>query len=417
MISFRPEARQTFVLMVGGGATALLGLIYGLYATRTLDAGAVGEFTHALAIVAFLQISLGPINGTVAKFTAEYAAQGATGRIRSLVAEVTRRVAGYGLIPLLIAVVLAFPLASFWKYQSPVPIVVAFAITYTALVLSVSRGALRGLQAFGQYNVNIIFESGLRLVIGAVLLAFWIGSTAGLLPYLVALGATLLLSHWQLNRKWANVPSEPVDGRAVRGFVGPMFLLMLAYAGFQNMDMLFAKRVFASELADAYGVAFYLTGRAVDAMVTPFHTLMLPLLANLHGAGKPLTATFLRICCYFLGLAILPLLLFALWPEPLVRLVYGDRFLEAVPILFPLTAVRVIGHLCHLVGLAGAAAGRFAFLIIYIAGLLAQFVAMLFWHQSPPMIVKTMVVVQSATLVCMAVQFLIMARGSRRPPS
>ena len=401
MKNLRPETRHAIVLMIGTGVTTLLGLVYGVYATRRLGDGAVGTFTHALSVVACLQIAFGPINGTVAKFTAEFSTTGERGRVRCLVHEFARRIMTYGAIFLVIAMLLALPLAKFWKYETPFPLMLAMLMTFLTLLLSVARGALRGLQKFGALSINTIFEAACRLAVGLPLLLFWINPGTALVAYLLALAATLIFSRRQLRAWWGDAPRVLVDGRSVQRFMVPMFLLMLTSAGFQNIDMLFVKRLFSATEGDAYGVAFYVTGRAAAVLVTPFNILMLPLIAARHSAGAATLNSFLRVFGYFLLLAAVPLGLIALWPRELMELLYGDRFPAAATLLLPLTLLRLISHLCHLIGLGSAAMGRFRFLYVYAIGLGAQVVALLWGstsiHQVPVMLLWT----QGLTLIAL----------------
>ena len=52
----------------------------------------------ALAFASFCNIALGPINGTIAKFSAQYAARGEYGKVRSIYREAARRMALYGFV-------------------------------------------------------------------------------------------------------------------------------------------------------------------------------------------------------------------------------------------------------------------------------------------------------------------------------
>lgn len=413
-ITIRTETRHTIVLLAGTGVTTALGLVYGVYATRALGDGAVGTFTHALSVVAFLQIAFGPINGTVAKFAAEYNEAGSMGRVRSLVREVTRRVGTFGFVALVVALAASIPLAQFWKYPSATPLMLAMVMTFATLLLSVARGALRGLQRFGALNVNTIFESGCRLAVGAALLAIWTDASIALLAYVAALLGTLLLSQRQLHAYWSDAAPEALDGRAIRRFALPMFIFMLASAGFQNVDMLVVKRVLSITEADSYGVAFYLTGRAIAVLVTPFTILLLPMLASLHGRGLATQRPFLRVCGYFVALASIPLALFALVPDRLMHLLYENRFADAAGILLPLAIARMLGHLCHIVGLAQAAAGRFGFLYVYSAALVVQSVALGGWGRSADGVVEILLWSQGITLVILITFLGVNAR--RTPP-
>ncbi len=398
------EARHAAHLLVGTGATALLGVIYGVYATRRLDTASVGEFTHALSIIALLRVGLGPINATVARFAAQYASTGPVGKVRTLVHEVARRSARYGLVALIPALLLSVPLADFWRYRSPAPLQLAFLTIYATLLLNVARGALRGLKRFGSFNVSTISEAACRLVLGIGLLSMWVDTSAAVASYLFGVVAALLLSMPSLRKVWDGIAPEPVNGTAIRRFVGPMALLMATSAVLQNMDMQVAKRFFDVEATATYGIAFYLTGQAMAVLVAPFNTLILPLVAGAPGPARKRRAIVFRVSAAFVSLAALPLFVLAIWPGELIELLYDDRFIQASPLLLPLAGARLMGSLNHLLVLAGAATGRFSFLAVYCAGALGELVALAIWHATPAQTAVVVLAAQTLLLVSLLAQ-------------
>lgn len=406
----RPETRHSIVLVAGTGVTTGLALAYNVYAGRVLGRADYGDFAAVLSVVALCQIALGPINGTIARFAAEYATQGAFGKVRALCREVGRRVAWWGLIGGVAATAAAKPISSLLNLASPWSFVAGVAVIYVTLLLAVWRGAIRGLQAFGSFNVNTITEACVRLIFGVMMLAIWCHTVSGLSAYFAALVVTIVVSRVQLGRIWSGHEFERVDGAAIRRFTGPLLLMAITTAGFQNLDMLLAKH-YASN-ADAggiYGAAFNLS-RAVSALVTPFSTFLLPLVTQLHAEGRRIRGTLLRSCSYFLLLASILVLLFAIWPERIVVLLFGQEFAAAGMLLLPLTLTRVFGYLCHLIALTFAATDRFRFLWIYISGLVAQTVLLLKWHDSSAQIARISLTVQGVMFVVLLIYLI--ATGS-----
>lgn len=397
----RPETRHSLVLTVGTGATTALAIAYSVYAGRLLGKAPYGEFVAVLSLVALCHLSLGPINGTVARFSAQYAGEGSLGRARTLWRYMTWRIAKYGLIASLVVVVAAVPLASWLRLSSAWSFVIGVAIIYVTVVLAVSRGALRGLQAFGALSVNTVTESALRLLAGVVLLGVWCQTASGLTAYLVALVVVLFVARAQLSRIWGGHAYEHIDGAPIRRFAGPLLIMTVASAALQNIDMLFAKRFLAETDAGLYAAAFTLS-RTMSALVTPFTTLLLPVLTTMHGEGRRLGGTFARTCGYFLLLASVPVALFAVWPEQIVTLLYQDEYAGAGALLLPLTLMRLFGFLCHLIALAFAATNSFRFLWIYVGGLVVQLVLLLIWHESGARIAQVGLVTQGGILAALA---------------
>ena len=404
MSEVRSEMGQASRLLAGTAGTALLGVAYGIFATRRLDAAAVAAFTHALSIIALLQIGLGPINATVARFSAEFAASGRLGMVRSLVREVNRRAARYCLLALIPVLLAAVPLSRFWKYDSPVPLQVALLTVGATVFLNVVRGTLRGLQLFGAFNVSTVSEAAIRLLSGVALLSFWVNATAGLLPYLLAVIVALLLSASRLRDAWGEAEPLPVDGGAVRRFAAPMVLLMSTSAALQNLDMLIVKRLFETGDAAVYGIAFYLSGRVMAVLVAPFNTLILPLVASRAGTGRQPRSTVVRVAAVFVVVAAVPLAIIGLWPRETMQLLYADRFAEAASLLLPLAIARLMGSLSHLLALARAASGRFGFLAIFCTGVIGEIVALAIWHQTPAVVARVVLVSQAIVLVLLVLE-------------
>ncbi len=409
----RPETRHSVVLVVGTGITAVLALVYNIYAGRALGRAAYGDFAAVLSFVALCHIALGPINGTIARFTAQYATESALGKVRALCREVSRRVALWGLIGGALAVAAAKPISSLLNLASPWSFVAGVAVIYVILLLAVTRGAIRGLQAFGSLNINTITEAGVRLIFGVAILAIWCHTVSGLSAYFVALVVAIVVSRVQLRRMWSGHELERIDGAAIKRFTGPLLLMAITTAGLQNVDMLLAKHYAVdADAGGIYGAAFNLS-RAVSALVTPFTTFLLPLIAQLHTEGRRIRGTVVRSCGYFLILASGLVVLFAIWPERIVVLLFGEQFAAAGLLLLPLTLTRLFGYLCHLIALAFAATNRFGFLRIYMPGLFVQTALLLVWHESSAQIARISLMTQGAIFIALLIY--VITVGFSRP--
>ena len=397
----RTETRNTAILVVGSGIAALLALVYSVYAGRALGRAEYGVFATAVSLIAWVHIALGPINGVVARFTAQYAAEGTPGKIRTLAREVAVRVAKFGLVGLIVGAAISRPLADFWQVDGVGPLLVAFGTIYVTLLLSVARGVLRGVQSFWHYSVNIISEGLGRLLVGVLLLSLVWGATSALGAYLVALLITLVLSRYQLRRVWGACEAESLDGKAVRAFTVPMFIMMFISAGFQNIDMLFVKHHFPVAEAGMYGAAF-VWARVIATLVTPFTTQILPLMTTLHTRKEALTAPFFRMCGCFLLLAAVPMAAFWLCPERVILWSFGEEYTGAASLLFVLAAARLIGYLSHMIALVGVATDRFRFLYVYVPGLVIQVLALAAWGDPLSRVVTIVLAVNTVTFLLMA---------------
>ncbi len=402
----RSETRHSIVLIAGTGTTALLSLVYAVYVGRLLEPADYAHFTAAVSFVYLCSVAMGPINPTVARFTAKYASHGAYGKIRTLYREITRRVAIYGLLCAAAALLVIGPLANILRFPSPWPLAVAYGMVYLTMLLSVARGVLRGIHGFGQYNVNVVLEALFRLLVGVVLLQFARAVVPGLLAYLIALVAVVVMSQFQLRGIWADHPPERVDGSEIRRFAPPMFLLAIGTAGFQNIDMLMVKHFAQATDAGCYGAAATLA-RSMIVLVTPFNILLLPLLTALHEQNRPMTGTLLRVIARYILIAALPLLVFGLWARPLIIRLYGEPFAPAAGVLLPLAAALGLWCLSALIAMSFISAGRFRFLYVYLGGLVLEILGLIVRHDSLQTVVTVVFVAHAATAAAMAFLFVL----------
>lgn len=412
----KSETRHSLVLMIGTGATATLGLIYTIYAARVLGPEAYAVFGTAVSLVMMCQLALGPINETITRFSAQYAGEANLGKVRTLAHEVGKRIAAAGLVLLLVALLLTKPLAGFLHFDDYGPLLAAYVMTYLTILISVGRGVLRGVQRFGAYNSNILTEASTRLLAGFALLAALGSVTSALTAYIVALVVTLALSIRQLRTVWHGHERQSLDGRAVRRFTLPIFATMLTYAVFQNLDMILVKHYFPAGEAGIYGAAFALA-RAMATIVTPFSTLLVPLLTTLRAQGKPVAGPFLRVAGYFCLLGLLVLSLFGIFPGQIMKLFTSD-YAAGSSLLLPLAVVRLIGFLSFLIALACAAVNRFTFLWVFVPGLMLEAAVLYLWHDTLRDVIFAIMIVQGITLAAMiAVAMPILAPKRVNPAS
>ena len=176
---------------------------------------------------------------------------------------------------------------------------------------------------------------------------------------------------------------------------------MITYAAFHNLDMILVKHYFPAEEAGIYGAAFALA-RAMATIVTPFSTLLVPLLSTLRAQGKAVSGPFLRIVGYFSIMALLVLLIFGLFPHQIMRM-FTPEYAAGSSLLLPLAVVRLIGFFSFLIALAGAAVNRFTFLWVFVPGLLIEAAVLWLWHDTLRGVIFAIMIVQGVTLAAMIV--------------
>lgn len=399
----RHELGQGLGLLASHAIAAMLTMGYLAWVGRALGTEAAADFFSGVFTIFLLVSVFGPINVVVTHLTAVDAARGAHEHAHRLRRWMGRRVAVGGAALGAIALVSSAP-----GTTSSVR-VWAFLVAWIWILLSVGRGHLRGVKRFGAYGASVLFESVVRLALGAVVLLTAPSPDRALWPYFAAAALAWVVVEGSLR---GPVGRDPVDGAAVARLAAPMFVLALADAGYQNWDVLFVKWHHEPTAAGIYGAAAAVT-RALGVLLTPFVTLAMPLLTERHERRQGTGAALLRLCGYFVALSALPLAAFGWWDDELIRLLYGPEFAAAAPLLLPHALQLLLAYLAMMIGQAFAAARRFDFLLLYLAGFVAQVALMPTDGGSPRALIDTLLAVRVAVLSAMVALWLLWPTAPR----
>src|SRR3954466_1484384 len=248
----RPRLRDTLRRSESGKAAGLaaatlvnnaIQLVFTVVFTRLL--GATGYGTLAALISAFLILLVaGQSVQVAAAREAALDRLGHPGAIRATLRAWTHR--------LLVALVAVSAASILLRTQIAAAIGVdeapwgAAAILPTGvlwMLISLQRGALQGLRAYGPVGASIVLEGLGRLVCALVLVAAGLGVTRGMLGTPLAVAAVVVGLEVVLHRRVGPVrrsgPVRSLRGLIGDGWVGILGLFLLA--ALQNMDVIVAK--------------------------------------------------------------------------------------------------------------------------------------------------------------------------------
>jgi O-antigen/teichoic acid export membrane protein len=332
-------ARNSMWLMVDSLAAVLSSLYCSITVARTLGPDLMGHYNYVLYFATVLKlVSEVAIPATLRKFTAEFVGRGDYGTVKTLVHHGVRLLSKLSGAAVVVGLVVVFML--FAPDQKLVGSLAVLSIV-PATLLSTPTGALVATE-----NLRHIVVASLGGIAANVM-----GVTVSLLMGwgLVGLTASLLVSRVVdcslrfviFRRVYAQLPGQaergPMDpslrGRMIR-FAAHQLLLVLLYAFlFDRMEVFFLK-----SLAPAREIAFFSISFTLVS-----YLLQIPL--NLAGSAQAsvwvqqgrspeeavrTTAT----ATWFVMLIAAPALLgVAALSDPLLRLMYGAKYLPAIPVL------------------------------------------------------------------------------------
>ncbi len=409
----RQFVRASGILFIANAGSNLLAYLFHVFISRALGPAEYGVFNTLLSLLALVGIPAAAVQTVGAKYVAMDHASGSVRRMREFLVRAIFRTALWGGVGAAAFLVLALPLAGFFRLPSPWPVVVLGLVILVSFLQPVLLGGLQGVQRFVSLGVIGLLGSGLRIVAGVALVFVGFGASGALGASAVGAVGTILLSLallWPLLRLPGGQETGEAARRPLDGYAWPVLASLAFFMAFANLDVLLVKHYFPPVEAGHYSAAA-VVGRAFLFLPGAVVVVLFSQVAHRHergeGTGGVLAAGVLITAALSLG----GIVLASLWPEVIVRSLFGPKFLEVIPL------IRVVGLAYTPLGLVNLLVNYLLALesrevLGYLAGALSLYtVCLLLFHDSPMQVLLVLGV--NAGLLCVALQLLALPAGRR----
>ena len=346
-------ARHSSIMFSATIVANLLAYLFHAYMGRSLGAAEYGILGSLLAAFYILSIPLKAISTVVTKFVSEFKARKEYGKVASLLFSGMRKLSRYTILIFIGLSLGSWLIADFLRIPSPLPVILMGLLLALAVVLSVPRGVLRGLQKFGQLGLNVSIEALIRLVLGILLVSLGLGINGAILAYGLGYLAAIVLVLMPL-RFLFHVRNETIDVSSIYKFSLPALAMSICLAVMTNVDLIFVKHFFTSEEAGIYTVVSVL-GKVIFFVSGAFTIPMFPLVSELHTRGENTLLILKKSLFYVISFSGMVIAAYWLSSSFIVHTLYGRAYSAAVP----------------LVGAMGIAMGLIALVMVYTTYLLA----------------------------------------------
>ncbi len=303
--------------------------------TRHLSVPAYGDFQAFLSFTTIAAVISAVAMTTLTKKISQLAA-GSPEKIEALRRRASFHLFFIGLALFALILIFSGPLNELLKISEPGVLIIASLNLLYIFPLVVNRAALTGVQDFPALSLSTVLDAVSRL---SLIIFLVVVLLQGLNGAAYSLGLTgflaFLISFWQIKRLRL-LPNNDGFKPSLRA-LWPYALLVLwftaLYQFFYNFDMLFVKSVFSPEEAGLYG-SLLTIGRIIYFIGASVPLVMFPVLAGLKDDnGSRRHAILGKSLLLMSGLTIPAYLVIALFPEFVIKIVVGAKYLSMAPYL------------------------------------------------------------------------------------
>lgn len=371
------------------------------------------EFADAAILITFLLV-LSFLAMTFQLVTAKYVVLFDSSIISSLLKYIVKRALYIGILLGVLIILFSKHLQSVFNTNTSTMFVLFGFGVPLYFFMSVNRGIFQGNKKFVKLSITYQAEMFSRLIITLLLLFFIIqlhSSTIISLGILIS----LLFSLYPLEIK-RNKNVVPLD-ESHKKIVLKFFILTAFYECTQiiinNSDILLVKHYFDNYQAGLYA-SLALIGRVVYFIAWMFVMLLLPAVVNKEKEGLPHSNVLIKYVGYISLLSVSIVLASYLFPELVVKILFGDAYLEIAPLLWQYALATSIFAVSNVFAYYYLSIDQY--IPVVITGILGitQVLLIVFFHDSLHQIIVMQILAMSVLLIVQLLFFFFFNKKKRR---
>jgi len=393
--------RQNAILFTGGLIAGIGGFVFHAIAGRILGPAIYGQVAFLIALYAVGTAPALILIVVLARYTATLTARGDAG-VGSLLTRTSRLIAIPCLLAVLITTLMARPVAVFEHLGSPIPVLIlGFSIALIWQV-AIPRGILQGLQRFTSLSLNLSLELIVRTVMVFILLTAGYAVSGAMAAVFIGLSFAFVLGLYTLRDHFRRTALR-VRLRVMAGFSLTAAAGIIGVQILYNQDVILAEHYLSSREGGIYGglnkigtILFFLT-LSVSQVLFP---RVVEAVAKEQHPGRILLASAGILAALGAG----ALLVFAIVPGLVVGVLFGSRFSDAIPYVFPVGVIGLALSLDNLLVQFFMAVHDRVFVPILFAACIAEAVLIVLFHARVGQVVLDVLGVLLGLLVLLAVR-------------
>lgn len=418
--------KGSFFAFAGGMVGNFLTYLFQLVAGRFLSPSDYGTLISLRSLMVYAGLLSSALQTALTKKVSELSGEKRWEDIAFLFWSGFRYLAFTALVVFAVLCLLALPLAKFLQVLDLKLIIFSAAAAAGGYLLIGPASFLSGLWRFKALSLIIAVNSGLLLITALAAISFGWGLGGIMGAHVIAPLATVVLAVVLLQKNVRRSDFKLGKNNFVAEiakFTGPTLLISVSLMAFYNSDILLVKHFFSAEQAGIYSSAS-VVGRIIFFGTSMVTGVMFPVVSGKKAAGEDYRAIFFGalslVCLGAIGLGAI----YFLFPTQVVRVLFGQTYFDAIPLLPYFAVFMGVYSVLNLFSNFFLAVKNFFIAPVLLAGALAQAGAIWFWHESLVQVISVsaliagVLVVFSFGLFYFTPSFLLKANNNpnRKPP-
>ncbi len=322
--------RGSLILFILINFGNIINYLYQVIMARMLGPSDYGVLAVLISFTYIFAIPTLAIQTAVSKKIAIFNFKKDYGKMNGLFFSFLKKLFVFSIIIFIIFVILSFfivkPLnISFWL------LILTGILIITSFIYPLASGSLQGMKKFSALGWNTLLIFLIKLIFAIILVFFGFKVYGAILGFIlgIILGFILALP---FIKEIINAKADS-DGTKIFNKENILiFSAMLVFVFIYSIDVILARVFFPSEITGKYAVISTI-GKMILFSTMSIGTAMFPISAERHYAKTKTSGIIKKASLYVFILCAAAVILFIIFPELIIKLLFGNQYLETAKLL------------------------------------------------------------------------------------
>jgi O-antigen/teichoic acid export membrane protein len=371
--------RENLFFFIATNITNLLAFLFHFYMGRKLGPENYGILGVLLALIYFFSITANTIQTSIAKFISKFNIKKEYGKINFLLKSSLKRLVICGITFNIIFIIFSSFLSDFLKIPVLPLIILSFMITFEFL-LPIIRGSLQGLQKFNILGLNLILEGIIKLFFGILLVINGLNVIGAVIAIILSYVIPFLIGNYNLRFIKKNNLIK-INTKEIYNYTIPVLLMLISLTAFYSLDILLVKHFFTNKEAGYYSAAG-LIGKMLFFGSLSISQVMFAKVSGLQSDKKQHKHLLKKSLLIIFLLTIPALLIFYLFPQLIINLLFGKEFLVIDKLILFSGIMMAIFSFIYLISFYNISLHKTKFIYLLLIFNILEIVSIYLFHDS-----------------------------------
>lgn len=313
------------IMFVGSNSVSFVNYLYHFIMGRMMGPSGYGELASLISLIGLLGMIPASLSLAVIKYISSAKNHDEVGGLANWL---KNKIFKTSLVFFIIILVLSPTISSFLNINKTSYIIllaISLLISFQSLL---NRAILQGLLMFKEIVFSSFTENTMKLLISILLVYLGFQVSGVLLALVITAFFGWYITSLYLRKIGLKERNSSPDVKPMLFFTIPVLIQSISTTSIYSSDVILVKHFFSSYDAGIYA-ALSTLGKIIFFATGPINTVMFPLISKRKATGGPfkkifiysfVITSFFSVCC---------LLVYWLFPTLVIKLLYGNAYLEA----------------------------------------------------------------------------------------